>query len=537
MARTFEALKHRNYRLWFSGQIVSLMGTWMQSTAQGFLVFQLTRSPAWLGYVALASGVPPWLFMMYGGAVSDRMSKRRLLVVTQIMMMLCAVALAALTATGLVRPWHIIVLSACLGIANAFDAPARQAFVVDLVPKKDVGNAIALNSAMFNTGAAVGPAIAGIVYAAMGPAWCFGINAASFLAIIAGLSAMRFERREAVMPQGSILQGIWAGFKYVHGHREIRTILGNIVAISIFGSAFITLIPAWAVDVLHGDAVTAGLLQSGRGVGSVIASITLATVGHATFSMTTLRRGSLVLPVCLFVFALIHWLPASLVSIAVAGAALMVCMNLSNVFIQDRVSDQMRGRVMGIYNLGIFGLLPVGSMFSGLAAEHFGAPATLIGSAILLALVSSFMLYGAGSRAARTAGFSLLEVMVAIGLLGILVLVIAEVFSQQISVQNKVRDRGALEDMRNVVRSVVKCDLPCATNVARIPANQGRWSLAATCDDTGLKVQVTDSRGKVPVHTSNLFAVNNGYVCMYLPDPTDEAALPDVSVMPGVVPE
>lgn len=400
MAKTFEALRHRNYRLWFFGQIVSLMGTWMQSTAQGFLVFQLTKSPAWLGYVALASGVPPWLFMMYGGAVSDRMSKRRLLIITQVMMMACAAVLAFLTATNLVQPWHIIVLSACLGIANAFDAPARQAFVVDLVPKKDISNAIALNSAMFNTGAAVGPAIAGIVYAAMGPAWCFGINAASFLAIIGGLMAMRFERRDSVIEHGSILNGILAGFKYVHRHHEIRTILGNIVAISTFGGAFITLIPAWAVDVLHGDAVTAGLLQSGRGVGSVIASITLATVGHATFSMKTLRQSSLALPLCLVIFAMIHWLPASMVSIAVAGAALMVCMNLSNVFIQDRVSDQMRGRVMGIYNLGIFGLLPVGSLFAGVAAEHFGAPATLLGSAALLALFSGIMLRQ-GSKVSR----------------------------------------------------------------------------------------------------------------------------------------
>lgn len=393
MSKTFRALTHRNYRLWFQGQIVSLMGTWMQTTAQGFLVFELTHSAAWLGYVALASGVPPWLFMMYGGAVSDRMSKRRLLVITQALMMFCAAVLTVLVALGRIQPWHIVGLSACLGVANAFDAPARQAFVVDLVPKKEISNAIALNSTMFNAGAAIGPMIAGIVYASLGPAWCFGINALSFTPIIAGLAAMKFQRmRQQVPEETSVLRGILAGFKYVQRHREIRVILGNIVAISIFGSAFITLIPVWAVDVLSGDAVTAGLLQSGRGAGSVMASITLATVGHATFNRSTLRRSSLALPAFLILFSLVHWLPAAVMTLALAGASLMVSMNLSNFFIQDMVSDRMRGRVMAIYNLGIFGLLPVGSLISGVVAEYIGAPTTLITSALLHVTVSGLLL-------------------------------------------------------------------------------------------------------------------------------------------------
>jgi MFS family permease len=178
--RTFAALQHRNYRLWFVGQLVSMVGTWMQSTAQGYLVFELTRSPAYLGYVGFAAGVPSWLFMLYGGVVADRMSRRNLLLITQTVMMILAFGLAGLTFSGLIQPWHLILLAFGLGVANAFDAPARQAFVLEMVSREDLTNAIALNSTMFNLATVIGPAVAGVAYAILGPAWCFTLNGLSF---------------------------------------------------------------------------------------------------------------------------------------------------------------------------------------------------------------------------------------------------------------------------------------------------------------------------------------------------------------------
>ena len=190
---TFAALRHRNYRLWFFGQMVSVLGTWMQVTAQGFLVYELTHSAAYLGYVGFASGVPAWLLMLYGGAVSDRVSRRLVLLVAQGVMMLLAIALALLTWSGHVQAWHIVLFALGGGVANAFDGPARQSFVLEMVDRQDLTNAIALNSSVFNLATTLGPAAAGVIYAAVGPGWCFGINAASFVGVIAALALMRLQ--------------------------------------------------------------------------------------------------------------------------------------------------------------------------------------------------------------------------------------------------------------------------------------------------------------------------------------------------------
>ncbi|MBE2228128.1 MAG: MFS transporter, partial [Ignavibacteria bacterium] len=196
--RTFTALKYPNYRLWFWGQMVSMLGTWMQITAQGFLIYDITRSPAYLGYVGFASGIPTWVFMLYGGVIADRFSKRKVLVITQTIMMLLAAILAILTFLKLVQPWHIILLAFLLGTANAFDAPSRISFVNELVDKPDLTNAIALNATMFNTATAIGPAVAGLAYAFAGPAWCFTINAVSFVGVIAALNKMKLKEHVTV---------------------------------------------------------------------------------------------------------------------------------------------------------------------------------------------------------------------------------------------------------------------------------------------------------------------------------------------------
>ncbi|MGQ0571200.1 MAG: MFS transporter [Armatimonadota bacterium] len=252
-SQTFAALRHPNYRLWFRGQMVSLFGTWMQTTAQGFLVYELTRSPAYLGYVGFAAGAPSWFLTLYGGVVADRVPRRTLLIITQTSMMLLAFLLAGLTFLGLIRPWHIVVLALCLGIANAFDSPARQAFAAELVHREDLTNAIALNAIMFNTGTAVGPAAAGITYAALGPAWCFALNGVSFLAVIGALLGMRIIPGSIRPQRPSALEDLKDGIRYVAAQPVMRTLVGLVAAISLFGISMNTLMPAWAVSILGGD--------------------------------------------------------------------------------------------------------------------------------------------------------------------------------------------------------------------------------------------------------------------------------------------
>ena len=250
--QTFASLQYRNYRLWFWGQMVSLFGSWMQITAQGFLVYQLTHSPAYLGYVGFAAGIPTWLFMMYGGVLADRMPRRNVLIVTQVSMMILAFILTILTFTGAVQAWHIVLLAFFLGVANAFDAPSRQAFVLELVKREDLTNAIALNSTMFNSATAVGPAIAGITYAVFGPAWCFMINGISFLGVIAALLRMKITFQPRARQNGkSTLDELKEGLKYTLKHPQIRIIIMLVAIISVFGISYATLIPAWAVNILR----------------------------------------------------------------------------------------------------------------------------------------------------------------------------------------------------------------------------------------------------------------------------------------------
>lgn len=382
-ARTFTALRHRNYRLWFIGQAISLFGTWMQMTAVGFLVFDLTRSPAYLGYVGFASGVPAWLFMMYGGVVADRMARRTLLILTQTAMMILAFILAAMTFLHIIQPWQIIILAFFFGIANAFDAPARHAFVTEMVGHADLTNAIALNSTMFNLGIALGPAVSGVTYAFFGPGWCFAINGVSFIAIIVALHLMKLPARDPSAVSRSSRGDIKEGLRYASSHPVIRTALVLIGVSGLFGSAFLTLIPAWAVKILHGNAATNGWLQSARGVGALISALLIASLGRFSFRGKLLTAGTFVLPILLFVFAFARWLPLSLLLLVGIGGALVVIMNLSNALIQSHVEERLRGRVMGIYSLAFFGLLPLGSLWTGALAQWKGEPISIAAGAVV----------------------------------------------------------------------------------------------------------------------------------------------------------
>jgi MFS family permease len=386
---TFSSLRHRNYRLWFWGQMVSLFGTWMQITAQGFLIYELTHSSAYLGLVGFAAGLPSWFFMPYGGVVADRISRRTLLLITQTSMMIPAFLLAALTFLGIVRPWQIILLAFLLGVANAFDAPARHAFVPEMVGRDDLTNAIALNSTIFNSATAVGPAVAGITYALAGPAWCFMVNGLSFGAVIAALSLMRLERLARAAPLTSSFYDLKEGVRYVLGHKTIRNLIGLVIVTSLFGVSFIVLLPAWAVKILHGDATTNGYMYSARGAGALIGALVIASLGRFDFRGRLLTLGSLVFPGLILAFAWIRWLPLTLVVLIGNGAAAILIFNLANALIQMLVRDELRGRVMGLYSLTFFGFLPIGALWIGVIAQHFGETvAVLVNGGILLVICS-----------------------------------------------------------------------------------------------------------------------------------------------------
>ncbi|HEX2984428.1 MAG TPA: MFS transporter, partial [Ignavibacteriales bacterium] len=306
--QTFTALRHRNYRLWFIGQITSLFGSWMQRTAETFLIFELTRSPVYLGYVGFANGLPSWLFMLYGGVVADRIPRRTILIVTQTVMMILAFILAFLTLTGAVTPWSVIVLAFGLGVANAFDAPARQAFVLELIDREDLINAIALNATMFNGATAVGPAIAGFTYAAFGPAWCFMINGISFIGVIAALFMMKLKPMEKNLSRKSPLAELKEGFAYLKDKRLIQLLMAFTMITATFGLSLVTLMPAWAVKVLHGGASTNGLLQSARGAGALVSALFLATISRKKIKGKLITTGSFAFGIFMFIFSWVSWL-------------------------------------------------------------------------------------------------------------------------------------------------------------------------------------------------------------------------------------
>lgn len=388
--QTFAALKHRNYRLWFVGQLVSLVGTWMQTTAQGYLVFQLTQSPAYLGYVGFAAGVPSWLFMLYGGVVADRLPRRRLLLLTQISMMILAFIQAALTFSGWIQPWHIVLLALALGVANAFDAPARQAFVVEMVGREELTNAIALNSSMFNLATVVGPAVAGLAYAFLGPAWCFTVNGVSFIAVITALLLMQLKPSQGRRTTAA-LDDLMEGVRYTSTHLIIRTIVSVAAVISLFGLAFMTLMPAWATTVLHGDATTNGWLLGARGVGALVGALMIAAMGNFKGRGRLLTVGSFVFPLFVLFFAEVRWLPLSLLMLVGAGWGFMVLFNLANNLVQTLVPDELRGRVVSIYTLGFFGLMPLGALLAGWAAEWIGEPNTVALSGLVSLIFAAWL--------------------------------------------------------------------------------------------------------------------------------------------------
>jgi predicted MFS family arabinose efflux permease len=374
LRNTFAALKHPNYRLWFVGQLISLVGTWMQTTAQGYLIYELTHSPVYLGYVSFATGIPTVILTLYGGVLADRVPRRTLLIITQVYMMLLAVTLAVLVFTNFIQPWHILVLAFLLGIGNSFDAPARQSFVVELVGHDDLANAIALNSSMFTTANAIGPAVAGLTYAAFGPAWCFTINGISFLAVILALSLMKIKPLVYESVKKSAAHAMGEAIHFVRKKRTIILLLSTVWVVGMFGMSLMSLMPVWAVDVLKGDVTTNGWLLSARGVGALMGALSVAAFSARTVRGKLWTAGSFLLPGLMLLFSFIRIVPVSLASLVLVGWAFMTVMNTSNALVQLRVTDALRGRVMGLYTLFFFSSMPLGSLMLGWLAEKVNAP-------------------------------------------------------------------------------------------------------------------------------------------------------------------
>jgi MFS family permease len=371
------ALKHRNFQLFFGGQLISLTGTWMQSVAQAWLVYRLTGSSVLLGLVGFSSQIPVFLLAPIGGIVADRVNRHRIIIVTQTLAMLLALGLAALTLSGFIEVWHIFVFAALLGTINAFDIPARQAFIADMVGKEDLINAIALNSSMFNGARIVGPAIAGVLVAAIGEAWCFFANGASYIAVIAGLLMMKMPTRPRLNRDSSPLADIAEGFKFSGQTGPVRALLLLLGIVSIAGMPYAVLMPIIADRILFGGASGLGILMGASGVGALIGALSLAGRKGVAGLGRWVAFSSAGFGVGLILFSLSRtfWLSAAL--LIPVGLSMMVQMASSNTLIQTMVPDHLRGRVMSVYSMMFMGMAPLGSLLAGVLAERLGAPLTV----------------------------------------------------------------------------------------------------------------------------------------------------------------
>jgi len=373
----FRALRHRNYRLFFSGQIISLVGTWMQSVAKSWLVYRLTGSSLLVGLVGLASQIPVFLLGSIGGAVADRYSRHRIVIATQTSAMVLAFILSALTLLGHIRVWQVMTLAALLGIVNAFDIPARQAFVVEMVRSEDLINAIALNSSMVNGARIIGPAVAGVTVAAVGEGWCFFGNAVSYIAVIVGLLLMDVRPRERNRASATGLESIIEGFRFVARTGPIRALLLLLGLVSLTGMPYAVLMPIFADKILHGGARGLGLLMGAAGIGALAGTLTLAAKREVRGLGRWIFFASVGFGASIILFALSRSFPLSIALLVPVGFSMMLQMSSSNTLIQTMVPDELRGRVMALYSMMLMGMAPFGSLLAGAMANHLGAPHTV----------------------------------------------------------------------------------------------------------------------------------------------------------------
>lgn len=372
------ALQYRNYRLFFGGQGISLIGTWMQRIAMSWLVYRLTNSAFLLGVVGFTGQIPIFLLTPFAGVLADKMNRHRVLIVTQTLAMIQALILAFLVFTGTVAVWHILSLSIFLGLIDAFDMPVRQSFMVEIVQTKDLGNAIALNSSIVNSAQLLGPSIAGILIASTGEGMCFLLNGISYLFVIVSLLAMKITSRKMETQTTRVLKGVREGFSYVFGFTPIRSVLLLLALISLVGMPYRVLMPVFARDILHGGPDTLGFLMASSGVGALVGSIYLASRKSVLGLEKWIALASSIFGIGLIAFSLsrVFWL--SLFLILLSSFGMMVQMASSNTVLQTVVDEDKRGRVMSFYAMAIRGMAPFGSLLAGGLASKIGAPHTLM---------------------------------------------------------------------------------------------------------------------------------------------------------------
>ncbi len=380
----FRSLQYRNYRLFFGGQSISLVGTWIQRIATPWLVYHLTGSALLLGVVGFAGQIPTFLLSPFAGVLTDRWNRYRILIVTQILAMMQALVLAFLFFMGILEVWHIIVLSVLLGCINAMDIPARQSFVIDMVGKKeDLGNAIALNSSMVNGARLLGPSIAGILIASAGEGTCFLINGLSYLIVIATLLKMKVEPRKTNNKNKNVLKELKEGISYTFGFPPIKSVILLLGLVSIMGMPYAVLMPVFAKEILHGGSHTFGFLMAASGLGALTGAIYLASKKSVLGLEKIIPLSAGVFGIGLIAFSLSRFFPLSLVLMVITGLGMMLQLASSNTILQTIVDDDKRGRVMSFYTMAFIGTAPFGSLMAGALANVMGAPNTLMIGGVL----------------------------------------------------------------------------------------------------------------------------------------------------------
>src|SRR5580658_8881050 len=392
-SNTLRALRHRNFQLFFTGQLISLIGTWMQSVAQSWLVYRLTGSPALLGLVSFAGQIMIFVLSPIAGYAADRLNRHRVVIATQSASMLLALVLAALTLTDRIRIWELFVLAALLGVVNAFDMPARQSFLVEMVGRGDLMNAIALNSSMFNGARIIGPAIAGILVARIGEGWCFFANGISYVAVIWGLLLMKVQPFRPAPALMSPWETIREGFQYVGGTVPIRAIVILIAIVSFAGMPYTVLMPVFADRILHVGPQGLGVLMGATGVGALGGALLLASRTRLTGFTIWIPTAAAIFAVSLAGFAASNRMWLSCAMLFIAGFAVMLQVGASNTLIQSMVPDHLRGRAMSVYSMMYIGIGPFGALVAGFAADSFGSRATIgAGAVVCLAASAVFAL-------------------------------------------------------------------------------------------------------------------------------------------------
>jgi MFS family permease len=394
------AFQYRNYRLFFTGQGISLIGTWMQRIAMSWLVFRLTDSTFLLGLVGFTSQFPTLILSPFAGVIADRVNRLRIMIVTQSLSMIQATILAILVISNRVEVWHIILLSIFLGMITAFDIPSRQSFIVEMVEKKeDLGNAIAMNSFMFNSARLIGPSVAGIIIAAVGDGICFLLNAVSYIAILAALFAMKVKPKEKVKSNKRIWQELKEGFTYTFGLPPIRNILILLGLVNFVGMPYTVLMPVFARDILGGGPHTLGFLMAGVGCGALFGALFLASRKDSRGLHKIIPIATTIFGVGLISFSISNIFVTSLMLISLCGFGMMVQMASSNTVLQTIIDDDKRGRVMSFYTMAFMGPAPFGSLLGGWTASNIGAPNTLkIGGIICILAAITFASKNASLR-------------------------------------------------------------------------------------------------------------------------------------------